>query len=329
MIIEKGELKFKDSLKYKFNLTFSRKSISIRSINSDIWVSFRSKDKSFIKIGYNYLSEANLLYVYETTDNDTIKLLSEVDEIILDKSIKLKSSPEFQLKAFEQDPKPLVLCVHDSRDHDNYTLLIDLPKKIQQSFKKINSIDIKLTQEEIDSINYSLENNGCLLNRELNKKSKSLRNLKNTYILALVNKSDGIDFVIKIWPRYHYSPVYNHYDSTGLVKNLNGNFKIEWFNRLSSSSKPRIIKSGLLKQDSVTWYTNDYYKTYKMQNLNNASSITIQTSEHLKQADFYFDDLLNSVKSEFLTKKCELKYCSCDFKGHISGEMLNKIKKVH
>ncbi len=93
--------------------------------------------------------------------------------------------------------------------------------------------------EEIEAIDFSLENENCLLKKILNSK-KSFPGVKTSYIRSTFeNKfgnSPGHPFVLEIWPKGHSSPIHNHGDTTAIIKVLHGEIYSEFFNPLAKKS---------------------------------------------------------------------------------------------
>ena len=121
----------------------------------------------------------NLLFEFTPANNQTKPMLSPIKQIGIDKRIRL-SNESFNYTisqfGFKADRSPIV-----KRDLDRCDLDIcggkkpekpvvpeDLPKEAQALYSIMNKFD--MTQSELDSINFSLDNEGCILNKKLKSK---------------------------------------------------------------------------------------------------------------------------------------------------------------
>jgi hypothetical protein len=143
----------------------------------------------------------------------------------------------------------------------------------------------------IDAINYSLDNEGCLLNTTLMKKMSKAKDKKSTYLRVPFGfdandiGQPGQPLVLEIWPKGHYSPVHNHGNALAIIKLLSGTLKSEWYNPLSDNyyEKPEIIKSSYLYASNITWMTSCYYQTHKLINIrNDIAAVSIQAYSHVE-----------------------------------------------
>ncbi|CAF0715646.1 unnamed protein product [Brachionus calyciflorus] len=327
--IKLGDLSLKIQNNKEVEISYDDDGFKFGKIKSDkitfknlkyLWVSF---SKFYVKLGVDSVLESNILSHFEASNSETIKFLSEIDEIKLDDSISLKQKPKIGLKSFHKDPIPLVINIHnknkDSKDLKSYAQLIHFPPRSQQIYFKLTSLAIDFTSEEIDSIAFSLNNKYCLINRY------SKKNFLFSFVYDLISilKRDEVDdtdyFIIKIWPKGSRKQV-NYEDHFGFIKVISGELSIELENKKIYEINP----------GDVAWYNSEYFKKVTLINSSrNQPTITIETTQTIPKVDFLFENVINLVKKEFNSKKCNRRNeCLCYFEGQLKGSLIKQIRNM-
>ena len=262
------------------------KLLHFNSSQNSIWVSMYALSRhefndNFIKIGQGYVMEANVIVDFRANSNKSYELLRSVTELRFDKNIKLIERVCLR-EHFVTDTDPLIYhpkmmtLTNMLKDKIIKILPSGLPTEGRKLYDYIeNHGNVQEDKDLINAINYSLDNEGCLLNTTLMKKMSKAKDKKSTYLRVPFgyDASDigqpGQPLVLEIWPKGHYSPVHNHGNALAIIKLLSGTIKSEWYNPLSDNyyEKPEIIKSSYLYASNITWMTSCYYQTHKLINI--------------------------------------------------------------
>lgn len=356
---ESAKYKRKEENKAEVSLTHFNASESYLWISIDGYLEDpKNNIYKFIKVGYGYAMEKNLLFSFYPQDNKTKAFISSIDYIDIDKKVAISQSNSYvNFIPFYRDQKPtLVESASMQMLSSGYILPSDLPPVGQRLFNTIRNMS--LDSELVDAINFSLDNEGCLLHTKLVSKTGFVsKNSKSSYIRVSLNtrtfSAPGLPLVLEIWPKGHSSPVHNHGDCVAVIKLLSGSLTSDFYNPLSSQSfiKPVKINSYQLHASNFTWMTPDYYQTHLLYNhRNDTAAITIQSYSHLEDAeshdekfnyivpespelkhfypgsDFIYDDSFDSIlRRELKTKKCKSRkntVVKCNFKGRKCGSLL-------
>lgn len=320
-------------------LRFNATSISL-------WISFFSSsvnfdEPCFIKVGIGYVMENNTMFMFTSNEIAAKGSLGQVNQVSIDPTVQLPSYTRYDPEALIQDSPPLLVDYNEldlSNLQQNFITWVELPYQAQVLYSKIAGANVVLSQTEIDSINYSLENDGCLLNEKL--KNKTAQNPELGYIRGTFHNrfgnSPGHPFVLEIWPKGSHSPIHNHGDAVAIIKMLHGCLKSEWFNPLAQNSSDCVliqpIKCEYLNKGQITWMTPDAYQTHRLSNADNrTATISIQAYSHVDseifldekfnyindsypddptlraffpKQDVFIDDMLERVQKEFKYKTC-------------------------
>lgn len=322
------------------------KLVSFKASSQSIWVSFYSSSVNFdeigfIKIGHGYAMDKNTLYIFKTNLNSTKYMMGNIANITLDDKLNLTSCSRYDKDAVIVDSPPLLRTLNETilTDLDfNFVTYAELPMEGQILYSKVGGPNVKLSDEHIKGIQYSLDNKGCCLHEILNEKDlhkPGFGYIRVTFPRKFGN-SPGHPYVLEIWPKLHSSPIHNHGNTVAVIKVLHGTIKSEYFNPLAFESyeteQIRSIMSVTLKKGEITWMTPDIYQTHRLINENpDEATITIQAYSHLDselfldekfnylesnfpadphlkpfypELDLYYDDLINTVVHEYTNKQC-------------------------
>lgn len=276
----------------------NNKTSNFNDTESIIWISLRAlNDKNFkenfIKIGHGELLESNLIVNYTADSKDDYDLLRSItiEDVIPNRLIKEKERiclidpflKDFETLVFDTDSVERI----QPEDLERNLRIIDmLPKEAKTLFEIIKKFELR--KAVFDAIDYSIETEGCLLNKKMKEKAGLFGNLKTTYIRVPLGNNfgnqPGQPYVLEIWPKGHSSPVHNHGNALALIKLLYGEIKVDWYNPLLSTENnpidPKPIKTGYLKQGDITWMTALNYQTHKLMNEGHTTAISIQAYAH-------------------------------------------------
>ena len=260
----------------------------------------------------------NLLFEFSPTNNqitnNQITLLSQIKQIGIDKSVTLSNESSIKINYFgfrenrspivKRDLDPCDLSACDGIEPEKPVVPEDLPKEAEALFSIMNKFAI--SQSEMDSINFSLENEGCILNRKLKSKGSLSKNPKTkaSYLRVTIPyitgtfDAPGSPIVLEIWPKGHSSPIHNHGDCAAIIKIIGGQILSEYYNPLSlqSNERPILIKSRLLHKGNITWMTPDLYQTHRLFNPSDkTAAISIQAYAHLRDKQNDHDEKFNYI----------------------------------
>lgn len=342
------------------------KLLHFNASESSIWISIFSlrRDKlseNFFKFGYGYIYEANTIFTFKPMNQETVELMRTIKNIDMDSRVhvrKMICSTDVVVK----DRYPLIF-EHPDWKHLSLNVMTpsDLPAEGRRLYQIARSQNLKLTDEEANAINYSIESEGCSLNVTLKakaKKSFGASDSRTAYVRVTFDYIDGgapgQPYVFEIWPKGHFSPIHNHGDTVAVIKMLHGSLKSEWYNPLSDEVneelKPAMV--GNIVKGDITWMTPCYYQTHKLINENSTTAaMSIQSYAHVEtvsnhsesfnyilpnegklkrfypNSDYTFDELIEIVLREYRTKTCDNaddNVCKCSFSGHKCGRTISK-----
>ena len=278
------------------------------SSESVIWISFSNLDRqisenNFIKFGYGETLETNIIAHYTFDHKEGFKSIS-IDNIAIDSKVEVVESICLN-DPFVKDFEPLIFPDKESVPikelNKNYKTKEDHPEFLQL-YEKINKVYI--TKIVSDAIEYSIETQGCALNKKLIEKSGGFGDSKTTYIRVPLGPNfgnqPGQPYVLEIWPKGHYSPIHNHGNAVALIKLLCGKLKTEWFNPLAeeNSKNPKVIKTGFINAGNIAWMTPFNYQTHKLTNEGNSVAISIQAYAHTdSNTGKVYSETFNYIKS--------------------------------
>jgi hypothetical protein len=332
-----------DGYNFKTNTTMEPPLDLLRfdATSISLWISFFSSsvkfgEPSFIKVGIGYVMENNTMVVFTSNETTAKESIGQIDKVNIDPSIQLASYTRYDREALIQDSPPLLVVFNEmtlDNVQENFVTSVELPLQAQVLYSKIAGAKVKLNDTEIESINYSLDNDGCCLKKIL--KNKELGYIRATFHNRFGN-SPGHPFVLEIWPKKSHSPIHNHGDTVAVIKMLHGCLKSEWFNPLPCNSNDSAFTTAFmwqyLKKGEITWMTPDAYQTHRLSNADDdTAAISIQAYSNLNSEilheekfnfigddysingtlrafyptpDIYIDELLRVVQNEYRYKTC-------------------------
>lgn len=360
---------------YKFNKTLVRKPkinlCNFNSTDSYIWISIEGhmEDEKFnmsyfIKVGYGYVMQNNLLFSFVPSNPEAKKFVKEIEFIDIDRDVLISDYVSFIcFTSFFRDRNPALVVRANLHDlNRGFIVPANLPNEGQALYNTIK--DVNIEPEVIDAINYSLDNEGCELYNKLNSKSTfSKKNTKSSYIRVSLNSklfsSPGLPFVLEIWPKGHSSPIHNHGDSVAVIKVLKGSLLSKFYNPLPNMSyyEPELIREDYLHETNFTWMTPDFYQTHLLLNYrDDSATITFQSYSHLEDSDdsdekfnyivpespelkyfypksdyLYDENFENIILNEYRTKSCKKKTATkpkeCQFKTQLCGRTIKSLEE--
>lgn len=301
---------------------------------------FFGLDPYFVKVGIGYVMSGNVLFEFSTNHNSGIHELKKIDKAKFDPKIIFKKQPYANSDAQIVDPPPLIIDYNNVTFYNldkNFYTQFNLPKSGQILYSNIAGSKISVSDEDALAINFSLNNEGCTLYSIIENKHQ-IKNKLNRYIrVTFTNKfgnSPGHPFVFEIWPSGHSSPIHNHGDTVAIIKILHGSLDSEWFNPIPDimNEEPQLIGKAKLFKGQITWLSNEYYQTHRLENKNKDScAISLQSYAYLENdnkfqetfnyilsgnkiiqkshpsSDIHFFDMIQKVKDEFQSKSCVIK----------------------
>ncbi|XP_055333864.1 uncharacterized protein LOC129585267 isoform X2 [Paramacrobiotus metropolitanus] len=270
------------------------------------WISFSSRRAGdllpFIKFGYGYEMENNVLFHFSSLPNiDFDPLIGAIESVVLADGVavvdhvKLKPQPTIaDLSPVLVEPDaprmrhPLIRLRPRSSEYD--TLIAGI-------LEDVNAFT--LTPEELAAINYSLEIPGCTLHKILAGKMRAGR--KSAAYIRVPGprnllRAPGQEMVMEIWPKGHYSAVHNHGNTSGVFKILQGSVTFEWYNPIVNMSyeDPVLIKTQTFHTGNITWMRSDLYQTHRLRNERTdivsilAQAYRYEDDEELVKEDYFY-----------------------------------------
>jgi hypothetical protein len=292
--------------------------IEIRSI----WISYKASNlknlnENFIKIGSGYPYLENIIYDFRTKSNATLHLMRSINDVsIINDDIDIIEKICID-RSVEEDLLPLVNALFNF--DENY---LD-PRKLTEEGRKLYaimaSIDLNIKDEELDSIKYSIETEGCLLN---------LKSHENSIIISYSSNEHFASF-LELLPSDHRKPIQD-YNTTILTKILIGKVDYKWYNP-QDEGLSRSIKNKVFKRGDITWATQNYYQTHEISNFHSNIAILFKIqSKHDNRNLINYKQLISTTKKEYQDKNCDQKprECFCSFDGFRCGISLKSFSCV-
>jgi hypothetical protein len=268
--------------------------LEIRSI----WISYKASNlenlnENFIKIGSGYPYLQNIIYDFRTKSNATLHLMRSINDVSISDDIDIIEKICID-RSVEEDPLPLVNALFNF--DKNY---LD-PRKLTEEGRKLYSImtslDLNMKDEELNSIKYSIETDGCLLN---------LKSHENSIIISYSSNEHFASF-LELLPSGHQKPMQD-YNSTILTKILNGEVDYQWYNPqdegLSHSIKNKVFKKG-----DITWATQNFFQTHEISNFHSNIALLFKIqSKHDNRYLMNYEQLISTTMKEYRDKNCDQK----------------------
>lgn len=307
------------------------------------WLSYDS-DRMVVKYGKGYCMEKTtiLRHQFEKPDeseNEAFFAPSVKRKVELYDNIQGTDQPdaEFDLSLADVepevdfDPDPLVNdvkpLVKDSSkanlfdlDSGRFIYSSSLPPACQALYANVTAanVDLHYVPNNVnqykffltDAIRYSIETEGCALNKRLTEKKGEFGSLNLTYLRITLGKEygacPGVPYVLELWPKSHGSPVHNHGNAYAVIRVLHGGLTVHYYNKMTEGEIQNSCKcqdddpsEGLkelgkvdVKKGDVTWLSPRWYQTHRLQNDTNDFCATVQcyaygTNDHTHWP--YFD----------------------------------------
>jgi hypothetical protein len=305
---------------YGFQKKLGKKSVNYLNLDkckNPLWISFNGFGPYFIKIGFGYFAESNILCTFETNELKGITLLQEISFVALDKVIQAENV-KVENRAFLFDP-PLRISNLDKNsllEKSNSITSNDLTDKMNHLYNFINSFSLSLV--EIEAINFSLDNQNCFLYEHMAKNSQESKisiSLETNEIL----KSHEFELYLEIYPKKYAS------DEVSRIKNIKGIYKVvagafnfSWYNRMLNNSYDQIDSTIIFKDNSIRLLTESH-EINKLDNIQSElASVVLKgyvgfNNMHLKtNCSLKIKDILKQVEIEYENKSCNsFGYKSC------------------
>lgn len=283
--------KSKRLLMLKINKQPPSKLLHFKSTNIYMWVSILASDlvlgNNFIKFGFGECFENNLIAHFLPTYSESLDLLQKIKKSDIHFYGDNLAEKIGISNAFVCDLNPLIFkqgVTGIEELQKNQLTYINLPEEIHPHYVKIKEIVIE--KKLYDAIEYSIETEGCLLNKKLKEKAQIFGDLKTTYIRIPLGVNFGIQpgqpYVLEIWPKGHSSPIHNHGNATAIIKIFYGKLKTEWYNPLAEENEvnPTPIKSDYLEPGDFTFMTPFLFQTHKLINESDSTALSLQAYAH-------------------------------------------------
>jgi hypothetical protein len=243
---------------------------------------------------------------------------------------------QFAKNPFICDLPPFILDSSQTNlfilDESNFVFSASLPVACKELYDNISHCNLNYNEdlESVllsDAIRYSIETEGCLLNKKLEDKATEFGDDPHETYLRItlghsLGKSPGIPYVLEIWPTSNYSPIHNHGNANAVIKVLHGSIRVNVYNKHTKDSKAKPIEIVDLCKDDVTWIDRNWYQTHQLQNVNDDYCATIQCynydsgdtthwpyfdyisanetiAEFIPNSDFGFHEMRNQVIAEY------------------------------
>ena len=279
-----------------------------------IWISYKitaeNFDETFIKIGIGYTYSENTIYEFRTRSEATLYLFNQIKNISLsdDTDVVEKICIE---NSITHNPLPVLNPTFKS--NINYLDSRQLNKDGRKLFAFMTSIDMSMKDEELNAIQYSIENEGCSLNLLIDG------NLSSSILVSYISNDNFTSF-LKIIPSGHHLAVRDQKATTVLSKVIEGAVDYQWYNPLDEGPS-NFSLNKLFKKGDISWATQDYYQTYEISNFDSNAAILLKVQEKKSEnINYDYKQLLSSTFKEYRAKSCDTeKTCSCLFEGFRCG----------
>jgi Cu-Zn family superoxide dismutase len=361
---ERGSLKFKKTAVNKPLVNL----VNANASDSYIWISVEGtieEEESlnisyFIKIGYGYVYEKNLLFKFVPVNNKAKAFVSEIEFIQVDKRTVIANMQYFIcFSSFFRDKYPILADTNSQTDIKiGHITKSNFPREAQDLYNSIK--DASLRSEILDAINYSIDTEGCILNEKINLPKSvfsETNSASSSYIRVSLIRKATFPVVIEIWPKGQSSPIHNNGDCVAVIKVLKGSLQLDFYNPLANISftRPVKINSVKLHESNFTYMTPDFFQTHQIHNYrDDTAAIIIKSYTYLEndskntnmerinyvvpenpdlkvfypESDYLLDEKFeNALLREYQTKTCGLKAKSCEFKSKICGSVLKELTR--
>ena len=283
-----------------------------------VWISYKAKNlknlnENFIKIGIGYPYVENIICEFRTKSNATLHLMREINDVSINDDVHILEKICIE-HSVEEDPLPLVnpLLYYDKNYLD--------PRKLTEDGRKLygflTSLDFNIKDEELNSIQYSIDTEGCLLNLKYEE------NLSNSIIISYSSNEYFTSF-LELLPSGHHKKMHD-YNTTVLTKILNGEVDYQWYNPLDEGLLNQ-VKNKSVKKGDITWATHNYYQTHEITNFHSDIAILFKIQPKNDYSNMMnivsYEQLILTTAKEYKDKICDknLKKCNCFFDGFQCG----------
>jgi len=174
-------------------------------------------------------------------------------------------------------------------DRNLYVFSSTLPRACQELYGNIKRLQLENTCDPAmklsDAIRYSLNTEGCLLNKTIKEKQNEFGDNapKNmTYLRITLGPDErtgpGIPYVLEIWPSGHMSPVHNHGGACAIIKVLFGRITADVYNMITDPPEEDVkpVKTVDFKEGDITWISPQWFQTHMLRNRTDDFCATIQ-----------------------------------------------------
>ena len=295
---------------YGFQEKRGKKSVNYLNFNmtkSTFWISFNGFGSYFIKIGYGFLAESNVLCKFETNETRGINLLQGIRTVTLGDSIKIRNLKQ-ENRAFIFDP-PLMIADLDKNknfilEKSNSITSHDLSDRMNLLLRLIKNF--YLSSNQIEAINFSMQNQNCFLYEQTkNQESKISIKLDTNENL----KSKEFELFIEIYPRkYALDQISRIKDVSGIYRVLAGAFNFSWYNTIDNSNDK--INSSFIFRDDIIRLLPEVHEINKLDNIQSElASVILKGFVRLnninsKISSFKIEDILKKAENEYEKKSC-------------------------
>ena len=276
-----------------------------------LWVSFSGFESYFIKIGYGYEAEINVLCTFETNETKGINLLQEIKAISVEDVIKIKVL-KIENTPFLFEPP---LMISDLKGNKNLFIersksitSHDLSNKMNHLYNLISHFHLSL--EQIEAINFSLDNQNCFLHEQMKKKQEQ----KISFQLETneIIKSE-FQILMEIYPKKVSDKIRKNKDALGIYRVLSGAFNFSWYNSISNNSIDQ-IDSAIILRDDIIRLLPESHEINKLDNIQSELASLIlkgyvgSRNINSKKSYVKFEEFLNKVELEYEKKSCNGSY---------------------
>jgi len=268
-----------------------------------VWISIDHFNRK-IHIGTGFINFASVVATITLEEND--ERLHTVKEIAINGVIPLETRSKWMPVVRDFNPEVVMHHAFNLWDIYNSTAVtIDtLPDECKELYSRVAGLGISLKEVDIEAIEYSLATPGCRLHEIRLQKSEDneFGDKNRVYIRCTMGpfegNSPGSSFVLELWPVGCSSPIHNHGGTCAIIKILNGQIDVSWYdpvvphgkqNNVTDKQLPRCIGNARFKKDQVHWLTEDMYGCHKLENTHKTDTcISIQCYQyHSSDKDHY------------------------------------------
>lgn len=285
--IEQGKISYwysydRDNLVLKYGKGYRMEETTILTHDFLINAASEEEKEEIRKDLYPYFNAEEKKYIrqYEAMPNKAKGGITVTEEMV-----------EFDKNPLISNVSPLVLDSSKVNlfflDEADYIFSASLPPACRELYENTKGCHLNYPEEVAgvllsDAIRYSIDTEGCLLNKTLKDKAGEFGgdDINETYLRVTLGhslgKSPGIPYVLEIWPKGHYSPIHNHGNANAVIKVLFGSIHIMNYNKHVSSPDAKPLKEFDAREGDVTWINRNWYQTHKLINTSQDYCATIQ-----------------------------------------------------